>query len=119
VSRRYEAEADWIALRTTDDPASFVQLERKLVLSGLADPAPPGWFSFAFATHPSAMKRIAMAEAFRARSKIRAVPPERAVRHKAASSVAPVSHSIRALPASWPRIRPSHPGDEPHSETNS
>jgi STE24 endopeptidase len=69
VSRRYEAEADWIALRTTDDPASFVQLERKLVLSGLGDPAPPGWFSFAFATHPSAMKRIAMAEAFRYRSR--------------------------------------------------
>jgi STE24 endopeptidase len=65
VSRRYEAEADWIALRTTDDPASFVQLERKLVLSGLGDPTPPGWFSFPFATHPSAMKRIAMAEAFR------------------------------------------------------
>jgi STE24 endopeptidase len=69
VSRRYEAEADWIALRTTDDPASFVQLERKLVLSALADPAPPGWFSFAFATHPSAMKRIAMAEAFKYRSR--------------------------------------------------
>ena len=69
VSRRYEAEADWIALRTTNDPASFVQLERKLVLSGLADPAPPGWFSFAFATHPSAMKRIAMAEAFKYRSR--------------------------------------------------
>jgi STE24 endopeptidase len=69
VSRRYEAEADWIALRTTDDPASFIQLERKLVLSGLGDPAPPGWFSFPFATHPSAMKRIAMAEAFRYRSR--------------------------------------------------
>jgi STE24 endopeptidase len=69
VSRRYEAEADWIALRTTDDPASFVQLERKLVLSGLVDPAPPGWFSFALATHPSAMKRIAMAEVFRYRSR--------------------------------------------------
>jgi STE24 endopeptidase len=67
VSRRYEAEADWIALRTTDDPTSFVQLERKLVLSGLGDPAPPGWFSIPFATHPSAMKRIAMAEAFRYR----------------------------------------------------
>jgi STE24 endopeptidase len=69
VSRRYEAEADWIALRTTDDPASFVQLERKLVLSGLGDPSPPGWSSFVFATHPSPMKRIAMAEAFRYRSR--------------------------------------------------
>ena len=64
VSRRYEAEADWIALRTTDDPAAFVQLERKFVLSGLLDPAPPGWYSFTFATHPSSMKRIAMALEF-------------------------------------------------------
>ena len=28
VSRRFEAEADWIALRSTRDPASFVSLER-------------------------------------------------------------------------------------------
>lgn len=69
VSRRYEAEADWIALRTTDDPDSFVQLERKFVLSSLGDPSPPGWSSFVFATHPSPMKRIAMAEAFRYRSR--------------------------------------------------
>jgi STE24 endopeptidase len=69
VSRRFEAEADWIALRTTDDPASFVQLERKLVLSGLIDPAPPSGFSFTFATHPSPIKRIAMAQAFRYRSR--------------------------------------------------
>jgi len=62
---------------------------------------------------------FALPVALRARSKMRAVPPERAVRREAASSVAPVSHSIRALPASWPRIRPSPPGDEPHSETNS
>jgi STE24 endopeptidase len=66
VSRRYEAEADWIALRTTGDPTSFVQVERKLVLSGLVDPDPPGWLSFWTSTHPSAMKRIAMAQAFRA-----------------------------------------------------
>jgi Zn-dependent protease with chaperone function len=69
VSRRYEAEADWIALRTTDDPDSFVQLERKFVVSGLIDPAPPGLFSFVFATHPSPLRRIAMAEAFRYRSR--------------------------------------------------
>src|SRR6266540_3465647 len=50
---------------------------------------------------------------------MRAVPPGHTVRREPASSVAPVSHSIRALPASWPRIRPSHPGDEPHFETNS
>jgi STE24 endopeptidase len=66
VSRRYEAEADWIALETTNDPAAFVSLERKFVLSGLIDPDPPGWFSFWAATHPCPMKRIGMAQAFRA-----------------------------------------------------
>jgi STE24 endopeptidase len=69
VSRRYEAEADWIALRSTNDPRSFVAVERKLVLSGLIDPDPPGWLSFWTGTHPSAMRRIAMAEAFSARSR--------------------------------------------------
>jgi STE24 endopeptidase len=69
VSRRYEAEADWIALRTTDDPQSFVQVERKLVLSGLTDPDPPSWIAWWTGTHPPAMKRIAMAMEFSRRSR--------------------------------------------------
>jgi STE24 endopeptidase len=67
ISRRYEAEADWIALESTHDPASFVELERKLVLSGLVDPDPPGWVTVWTGTHPSAMKRIAMARAYESR----------------------------------------------------
>ena len=67
VSRRYEAEADWIALRSTDDPEAFVSLERKLVLAALGDPDPPGWVTFWTGTHPPAMKRIAMAEAYESR----------------------------------------------------
>jgi STE24 endopeptidase len=69
VSRRYEAEADWLALRATEDPAAFIALEQKLIHFGLGDPAPPGWVSFLTGTHPTAMKRIAMAEAFSARSR--------------------------------------------------
>jgi STE24 endopeptidase len=65
VSRRYEAEADWIALRATDDPNAFIGLERNLVVSGLVDPDPPGWYSFWVGTHPTPLRRIAMAEAFR------------------------------------------------------
>ena len=64
VSRRYEAEADWLALRATEDPAAFISLEQKLIRFGLGDPDPPGWVSFLTGTHPTAMKRIAMAEAF-------------------------------------------------------
>jgi STE24 endopeptidase len=69
VSRRYEAEADWIALRSTNDPQAFVGLERSFVRSGLIDPDPPGWYSFAIATHPSPLDRIAMAREFSARSR--------------------------------------------------
>jgi STE24 endopeptidase len=69
VSRRYEAEADWIALRTTQDPAAFIGLERAFVRSGLTDPTPPALYSFWFATHPDPMRRIAMALAFSDRSR--------------------------------------------------
>jgi STE24 endopeptidase len=69
VSRRYEAEADWIALRSTSDPRAFIGLEQSFVRSGLIDPNPPGWYSFAIATHPSPLDRIAMAQAFTARSR--------------------------------------------------
>ena len=69
VSRRFEAEADWIALRSTRDPASFVSLEQKLVRSGLVDPDPPRWASLWFGTHPPPMRRIAMAQQFSDRSR--------------------------------------------------
>jgi STE24 endopeptidase len=69
VSRRYEAEADWISLRTTKDPAAFIGLEQAFVRSGLTDPMPPSLYSFWFATHPSPLERIAMAKDFSDRSR--------------------------------------------------
>ena len=65
VSRRYEAEADWLALEATRNPASAIELERRLVTTSLADPDPPAWITLWFGTHPTPMERIAMAEAFR------------------------------------------------------
>jgi STE24 endopeptidase len=65
VSRRYEAEADWLALQATRDPASGVGLERSFVATALADPEPPGWVTFWYGTHPTPMERIAMAESGR------------------------------------------------------
>jgi STE24 endopeptidase len=62
VSRRYEAEADWLGLQATHDPAAFVSLERRFVTTSLADPDPPGWVSIWLGTHPTPMERIAMAE---------------------------------------------------------
>ncbi len=65
VSRRYEAEADWLALQATRDPASGVSLDRNFVRTGLADPDPPAWVTVLYGTHPTPMQRIAMAEARR------------------------------------------------------
>ena len=72
LSRRYEAEADWLALEATRDPESAVALDRRLVVTNLADPDPPALYYAVFATHPSPMERIAMAEAFRDRLALRA-----------------------------------------------
>jgi STE24 endopeptidase len=69
VSRRYEAEADWLALEATRDADSAVDLERNLVLTNLGDPEPPAWLHGLFSTHPTPMERIAMAEAFGARAR--------------------------------------------------
>jgi STE24 endopeptidase len=65
VSRRYEAEADWIALRTTEDPDSAVSLEQRFVTTSLSDPDPPAWVTFWLGTHPTPLERIAMAEELR------------------------------------------------------
>jgi STE24 endopeptidase len=67
VSRRYEAEADWLALTATRDPDAAIGLDRRLVLTSLGDPTPPAWAKIVLATHPTTMERIAMAEAFRSR----------------------------------------------------
>ncbi len=66
VSRRYEAEADWIALRATEDPDAAIALDRRLTVTSLGDPDPPAWARLLLSTHPPALERIAMAEAFRA-----------------------------------------------------
>ncbi len=67
LSRRYEAEADWIALQATGDPDAAIGLDRRLTASSLGDPDPPAWARLVLSTHPPALERIAMAEAYRAR----------------------------------------------------
>jgi Zn-dependent protease with chaperone function len=62
VSRRYEAEADWLGIQATHDPAAFVGLERRFVTTSLADPDPPAWVTIWLGTHPTPMERIALAE---------------------------------------------------------
>ncbi|HEX2505989.1 MAG TPA: M48 family metalloprotease [Gaiellaceae bacterium] len=66
VSRRYEAEADWIAIRATDAPEDFEALEQRFVRTSLADPDPPAALTFWFGRHPATVDRIAMARAYAA-----------------------------------------------------
>jgi STE24 endopeptidase len=72
LSRRYEAEADWLALSATRDSDSAIGVERRLVLTSLGDPDPPVWVTYWLGTHPPAMERIAMAVEFRSREAARA-----------------------------------------------
>ena len=49
----------------TDDPAAFVQLERRLALRNISDPDPPSVLHTAlFGTHPTTAERIGIGEAF-------------------------------------------------------
>jgi STE24 endopeptidase len=64
VSRRYEAEADWVALEATRDPRAAGALFRRFTETNLAEPSPPSWAYVLLSTHPSLAQRIAMAEAW-------------------------------------------------------
>src|SRR5919198_441045 len=68
VTRRYEAEADWSALRATHDPAAAETLFRKFARYDLTQPNPPGWSYVLLENHPTVVQRIAMARAFQARA---------------------------------------------------
>ncbi len=64
VSRRYEAEADWMALRATHDPAAGREAFRSFTRIDLAEPSPPWWDYVLIENHPTVMQRIAMTEAW-------------------------------------------------------
>jgi STE24 endopeptidase len=68
ITRRMEAEADWIALETTEDPEAAGELFERFSVTGLEDPNPPGWSYLLTQTHPTIEQRIAMAEAWRRRA---------------------------------------------------
>jgi STE24 endopeptidase len=65
VSRRYEAEADWMALNATRDPAAARGLFKEFVETDLQDPDPPGWVHVFLEDHPSALARVEQAEGWR------------------------------------------------------
>lgn len=65
ISRRYEREADWIALERTQDPGAAANLFRDLALSNALQPDPPRWAYVLFADHPSTKQRLELAKSLR------------------------------------------------------
>ena len=64
VSRRYEAEADWVGLQGTQDPEAAKGLFKGFVKADLQDPDPPGWVHIFLGTHPPPLTRVEQAEAY-------------------------------------------------------
>ncbi len=69
ISRHMEEEADWVALRTTEDPGSAKALFRHFSTEGLVDPDPPAWSRLLFDSHPSIVDRVGLVEAWQARNR--------------------------------------------------
>ncbi len=67
VSRRFETEADWSALRTTRDPAADRALFRGFTHRAYSDPTSPWWAHALFDDHPTGLTRIELADAWEAR----------------------------------------------------
>jgi STE24 endopeptidase len=64
LSRQVEARADAFSLRLTQDPAAFVQFERRIALRNISDPDPPALLHTLFGTHPTTIERIGIGEAW-------------------------------------------------------
>jgi len=74
ISRRYESEADWLALQATRDPRAGREAFRGFTRVDLAQPNPPGWAYIVFDNHPTVMQRLAMVDAW-VRNRSRAGSP--------------------------------------------
>lgn len=69
VSRRYEAEADWMALQATRDPAAGREAFESFTRVDLADPDPPTWSYVLLEDHPTVMQRLEMTRAWEVRTR--------------------------------------------------
>lgn len=74
ISRKMETRADQTALEVTQDPESFVDLQRRLAVRSLSDPTPPAWSQWWFSSHPTSLERIAIAEHY---AEVRVSSPRR------------------------------------------
>ena len=65
LSRRIEARADSYSLALTGQPDAFIAFEKRIVARNVSDPDPPDWQTWLLSTHPPAIERIGIAEAYR------------------------------------------------------
>jgi Zn-dependent protease with chaperone function len=65
LSRAIERRADAYALELTNAPDAFVGFEQRITVKNVAEPDPPAWAEVLFGTHPTTLKRIGAAIAFR------------------------------------------------------
>ncbi|MDN5325886.1 MAG: endopeptidase [Moorella sp. (in: firmicutes)] len=64
ISRRYETEADQVALELTGNPGAMIRLQVDLARKNLADVAPPAFIEWLAYSHPATLERIRAAEAY-------------------------------------------------------
>jgi Zn-dependent protease with chaperone function len=67
ISREFERQADRMALGLARQPEAFIAAERRLVRDNIGNVAPTPWNVWLFATHPTAVEAIRMAEEWRAK----------------------------------------------------
>jgi STE24 endopeptidase len=66
ITRRYEREADWVALRSARAPATQRAMLIKLATLTQSDPDPPTWEYILFDNHPTFAQRVALTNAWQA-----------------------------------------------------
>ncbi|WP_231619098.1 M48 family metallopeptidase [Nonomuraea sp. SBT364] len=64
ISRQIEARADVHALDLTEDPATFVAMQKRLATANISDLSPDAVEYVLYASHPTAAQRIAMARSW-------------------------------------------------------
>jgi Zn-dependent protease with chaperone function len=66
-ARRYETEADWVALNATKDPAAQRDTMRLLAVTAKSRPNPPALEHLFEDGHPTILDRIALTKAWEKR----------------------------------------------------
>lgn len=64
LSRGVEQRADQFSLELAGEPRTFIGFQKRIALTNVSDPDPPGLVRFLLGTHPSTIERIGLAERY-------------------------------------------------------